>query len=132
MESEAFADKKIAEKINNNYIPVMVMDEAREKGKNRPNIEKLEKLCDVDSFPTLIVVPANLLDGSTKDIYSTGSKAEYDLVLKRMWPSYFEADEEVAKSFTDRFEQEYLDNYHNRIPAAQGYGGQRRSGGLLL
>lgn len=124
MESEAFADKKIADKINSNYIPVMVVDESREKGKNPKNIEKLEKLCDVDSFPTLIVVPANLLDASTKDIYSTGSKAEYDLVLKMMWPSYFEAEEEIAKTFTERFEQEYLDNYHSRIPAEQGYGGK--------
>lgn len=124
MEKEAFADKKIADKINNNYIPVMVIDESREKGKNPPNIEKLEKLCDVDSFPTLVVVPANLLDGSTKDIYSTGSKAEYDLVLKMMWPSFFESAEEIAKSFSDRFEEEYLDNYHERIPALQGYGGK--------
>lgn len=121
MESEAFSDKKIADGINNTYIPVMVIDESREKGKNPPTIEKLQKLCDVDSFPTLVVVPSNLLDATTKDIYSTGSKAEYELVLKMLWPGYFETAEEIGKSFGERFQQEYLEYNHNRIPARQGY-----------
>lgn len=124
MEEEAFSDKKIADGINDNYIPVMVVDESREKGKNPPTIEKLQKLCDVDSFPTLVVVPSNLLDATTKDIYSTGSKAEYDLVLKMLWPGYFETVEETAKSFGERFQEEYLEYNHNRIPAVQGYRGK--------
>lgn len=121
MESEAFADKKIADYINQNYIPVMIVDVKREQGKNPPAIEKLEKTCDVNSFPTLIVVPPNLLDGTTKDIFSTGSKSEYDLVLKMLWPDFFEEDEQLKKTFSQRFEEEYLDNDHHRIPAQSGY-----------
>ncbi len=123
MEREAFGRKKIADMINNTYIPVLVMDQKEEKGKNPPAIEKLEKTCAVDAFPTLIVVPANLLDGTTKDIYSTGSRSEYDLVLKMLWPGFFESNEELKKSFSERFEEDYLESYHNRIPAMKGYGG---------
>lgn len=121
MEAEAFSDKTIAGYINDRYIPVMVIDQRREKGKNPPEIDDLQKRCDVESFPTLIAVPYNLLESKTKDIYSTGSKAEYDLVLKMLWPSYFEQEEEIAKSFSDRFAEDYLESNHNRIPAMSGY-----------
>lgn len=121
MEAEAFSDKKIAGYINDHYIPVMVIDQQREKGKNPPEIEDLQKRCDVDSFPTLVAVPYNLLEAKTKDIYSTGSKAEYDLVLKMLWPSFFEQEEEMAKSFSSRFAEDYLESNHNRIPASAGY-----------
>jgi thiol-disulfide isomerase/thioredoxin len=123
MEAEAFGNKRIADMINSTYVPVLVMDEKREKGKNPPQIEKLEKTCDVDAFPTLIVVPANLLDGTTKDIYSTGSRVEYDLILRMLWPDFFDSQEEVTKTFTERFQDEWLENSHNRIPATSGYGG---------
>ncbi len=123
MESEAFGNKRIADMINTTYVPVLIMDEKREKGKNPPQIEKLEKLCAVNSFPTLLVVPANLLDGTTKDIYSTGSRVEYDLVLKMLWPDYFDSAEEVDKTFSERFQEEYLEHNHDRIPANSGYGG---------
>jgi thiol-disulfide isomerase/thioredoxin len=123
MEEEAFSRKRIADMINDTYIPVHVIDQKEELGKNPPAIEKLEKTCAVEAFPTLIVVPANLLDGTTKDIYSTGSKSEYDLVLKMLWPGFFESNEELRKTFSERFEQDYLETYHNRIPATQGYDG---------
>ncbi len=123
MESEAFGRERIAGMINNTYIPLLVVDQKQELGKNPPAIEKLEKTCAVDAFPTLVVVPTNLLDGTTKDIYSTGSRSEYDLVLKMLWPGFFETNEELRKSFSERFEQDWLESYHNRIPAMQGYGG---------
>jgi thiol-disulfide isomerase/thioredoxin len=125
MEAEAFGRKNIAEMINRTYIPVLIMDEKREKGKNPPAVDKLEKTCAVDAFPTLVIVPPNLLDGSTKDIYSTGSRTEYDLVLKMLWPDFFETNEELKKTFSERFQEEYLENYHDRIPAISGYGGVR-------
>lgn len=124
MEQDVFSDEKIAESINKSYIPVHVIDETRENGKNPPAIEKLQKLCDVDSFPKVIVVPPNLLDATTKDIYSTGSKFEYDLVMKMMWPSFMESDEELKKTFSERFADEYLERNHERLPASSGYDGK--------
>jgi thiol-disulfide isomerase/thioredoxin len=124
MEQETFSDAKTAETINKTYIPVHIIDQAREKGKNPPAIEKLQKFCDVNSFPKIIVVPANLLDATTKDIYSTGSKFEYDLVMKMMWPSFMESDEEMNKTFSERFADEYLERNHDRLPAYSGYEGK--------
>lgn len=124
MEKQAFGDKRLTNMINEKYIPVLVMDEKRETGKNPPAIEKLQKTCAVEGFPTLIVVPANLLDGTSKDIYSTGSRAEYDLVLKILWPDFFEQDDELKKSFAERFQEDYLETYHDRVPAMSGYGGK--------
>lgn len=121
METEAFAEKNIANEINSNYIPVLVGDEAREKGKNPPRIEKLEKLCDVNSFPTLITVPANLLDATTRDIYSTGSKAECELVLKMTFHENFDEDEGWQDSDSDTPQYGFLEYTHLRIPAKVGY-----------
>lgn len=69
MESVAFARKEITDIINKKYVPVLVIDQMQEKGKNPPEIEHVQRQCDVKAFPTLVVVPPNLLDGKTKDIW---------------------------------------------------------------
>src|SRR6185369_10939585 len=87
MERKAFCRQDIADLINKSYIPVHVIDRQQEEGENPPEIEKLQTQCDVDAFPTLIVVPNNLLDGSTKDLFSTGNRTEHQLLIADLpWP----------------------------------------------
>jgi thiol-disulfide isomerase/thioredoxin len=124
MESVAFTHKDIADSINSHYIPVLVIDQVQEKGKNPPEIEKLQRQCDVHAFPTMVVVPTNLLDGKTKDIFSTGNKIEHQFLLAGLpWPYNVEGNQEMPHSFPRDFSDEMLDMMHNRIPAHSGYGG---------
>lgn len=122
MESVAFKRKDIADQINKDYVPVLVIDQKREKGKNPPEIEKLERQCDVEAFPTLVVVPTSLLDAKTKDIFSTGSMIEHEILKARLpWPFNSEGVEHLPGAFTDEFAEDMLETNHSRIPAHTGY-----------
>src|SRR5713226_1979726 len=55
LDAEGWGDSKIAATINDSFLPVRVMDRAREEGKNPPPIEELQRRYSVVAFPTLIV-----------------------------------------------------------------------------
>ena len=56
MEREVFSDPGSAKHINGMFVPVRVLDRLREEGRNVAEVDSLQKLYDVSSFPTLIVV----------------------------------------------------------------------------
>lgn len=58
LDKEVFRDKHLAKFINEKFVPVRVLDRAREEGQNPEAVAKLKKLYNVDSFPTLIVTDA--------------------------------------------------------------------------
>jgi thioredoxin-related protein len=114
MQKTAFARPEIYTMINTYFIPVHVIDQKEEKGQNPPQIEKLQKQCAVEGFPTLIVVPPSLLDGKTKDVYSTGNKFEHELAMRELpW----------AQSYSPEELSQMLEYNHDRLPATVGYGG---------
>lgn len=55
LEKEIFRDRHLARFINQKFVPVRVVDRAREEGVNPETVAKLKKLYGVSSFPTLIV-----------------------------------------------------------------------------
>lgn len=58
MKREVFADRSAATMITGMYVPVRVLDRAREDGRNSPEVAALQARFRVKAFPTLVVVPA--------------------------------------------------------------------------
>jgi thiol:disulfide interchange protein len=53
-----FADPRGAEMINASFVPVRVLDRAREDGHNPPEVEALQERYHITAFPTLVMVAA--------------------------------------------------------------------------
>jgi thiol:disulfide interchange protein len=64
LEREVFMDASLADKINDRYIAVKVIDRQREEGSNAPEVQQLMERYGVNAFPTVIVVAA---DGRVRD-----------------------------------------------------------------
>lgn len=55
LDAEVFSDPRIAQQINDRFIPVRVVDRQREDGRNTPLVADLERRFNVRAFPTVIV-----------------------------------------------------------------------------
>jgi len=55
LRDQVFADREHAAAIANAYVPVHVIDRAREDGRNNALVDSLEREFHVDAFPTLVV-----------------------------------------------------------------------------
>jgi thiol:disulfide interchange protein len=64
LHDEVFADAKAARSLGQLAIPVQIVDREREDGRNSPLVDSLERVHQVTSFPTLVLVNA---DGRTID-----------------------------------------------------------------
>jgi thiol:disulfide interchange protein len=53
---EVFSDPASAAWINEHFVPVQVMDRAREEGHNPPEVQALQSHYRINAFPTLIMV----------------------------------------------------------------------------
>jgi thiol:disulfide interchange protein len=58
MQREVFGDPEMAKQIESGFIPVRVLDRVREEGRNPALVDSLERRFRINSFPTLVVVPA--------------------------------------------------------------------------
>jgi thiol:disulfide interchange protein len=58
MQREVFADPEAAREIERAFLPVRVLDRMREEGRNTAAVDSLQQRFRVNSFPTLVVVPA--------------------------------------------------------------------------
>jgi thioredoxin-related protein len=56
---EAFADPQVAGLIQNQFVPIRVLDLEREEGHNPPDVARLEQQYAVRAFPTLVVAHPN-------------------------------------------------------------------------
>ena len=56
MKREVFADPRSARSIMTLFVPVRVLDRAREQGHNPPEVAALQARYHIEAFPTLIVV----------------------------------------------------------------------------
>lgn len=56
MQSELFSDERSAQFIETHYVPVRVVDRAREDGRNSAEVDSLQQRFGVQSFPTLVAV----------------------------------------------------------------------------
>ncbi len=59
LDSEGWADARIAAVVNESFIPARVVDRSREDGNNPAWIGELERRYSVAAFPTLIVADAS-------------------------------------------------------------------------
>ena len=59
MKREVFADRAAAEQIDRMFVPVRILDRIREEGRNPAFVDSLQRRFGVNSFPTLVVVPAS-------------------------------------------------------------------------
>ncbi len=55
MKREVFADPQRAQVIERLFVPVRVLDRAREEGRNAPVVDSLQRAFGVQAFPTLVV-----------------------------------------------------------------------------
>lgn len=55
LDAEVFGDPRIAQQINERFIPVRIVDRQREEGRNTPLVAELERRFNVRAFPTVIV-----------------------------------------------------------------------------
>ena len=88
MEREVFANQESAEWINDNFVPVQVMDRMYEDGKNQALVDSLQSKYYVRSFPTLVVTDA----AHTGNRQTTGFGGRREMLD---WLT------EQAKNFTD-------------------------------
>lgn len=59
LDSEGWGDSRIAATVNGSFLPVRVMDRAREEGRNPRAVEELERRYSVAGFPVLIVADSD-------------------------------------------------------------------------
>lgn len=57
MKREVFADRNGSKTIMSSYVPIRVLDRAREDGHNRPEVAALQARFKIKAFPTLVAVP---------------------------------------------------------------------------
>lgn len=58
LDAQVFSDPRIAQQINERFIPVRIVDRQREEGRNTPLVAELERRFNVRAFPTVIVADA--------------------------------------------------------------------------
>src|SRR5436190_1053493 len=56
LEREVFRDTQLAALINERFVPVKLVDQQRERGRNPPDVARLQALYRVRGFPTIVVV----------------------------------------------------------------------------
>lgn len=55
LESTALSSKEVVRYLNDNFVPVRIIDRKREDGKNKPETQELEDMFSVQAFPTIVV-----------------------------------------------------------------------------
>lgn len=78
LEDEVFRDPQLAAVINQKFIPVQVVDRAREDGRNKPEVARLESQFAVRAFPTVVVARAG---GEPMKVEGYGGKAKFEQFL---------------------------------------------------
>lgn len=64
MERDVFEDPKLAMSLSTFVVPVRVVDRRREEGHNSAIVDSLQRVHDVNAFPTIVIVGA---DGKALD-----------------------------------------------------------------
>jgi thiol-disulfide isomerase/thioredoxin len=68
LHQELFQDKKAAQYINKNFVPVRVVDRYREDGRNKPVVARLQSKYRLRAFPTLVLVTPD----QSREVQSVG------------------------------------------------------------
>ncbi|HVR38362.1 MAG TPA: thioredoxin family protein [Thermoanaerobaculia bacterium] len=59
LEHEVFDDPVLAKRINEEFVPVRVVDRQREDGENAPSVQELQHRYSVGAFPTVVLADAS-------------------------------------------------------------------------
>lgn len=59
LEHEVFSDPEMAARINEQFIPIRLVDRMREDGRNPETVEQLQRQFGVVAFPTVVVADAH-------------------------------------------------------------------------
>jgi thiol:disulfide interchange protein len=84
MDQQVFQNAAIAQRINDNFIAVRIMDRQREDGSNAPEVTRLQNLYGVSGFPTVVFVGAN--GHLKKRMVGYGGRASFELQLAALAP----------------------------------------------
>lgn len=126
LKGEGFANAEIAEYINANFVPVMIVDRQMEDGTNPPDVKKREKRYSVDSFPTLVLEHWELLNGDPVDVFSPSSHTHELLRSDRWWLPKFKG----FSSKEDLKENLRVAHLWLKLPAGRGQVNWRPAQGL--
>jgi thiol-disulfide isomerase/thioredoxin len=122
MERFALSHENIADLINKNYVPVLVMDQEQELGANPPEIKKLKDKYKVRSLPTFIAVNPKFIGASSIDLFSIGN------AIQRRW---IENEEMTNSAHFNEGWDSWLESSHWHIPGMDGYSGPQRLSNYL-
>lgn len=64
LKAEVFRNERLAQMINERFIPVRVTDRMREDGRNTAIVDKLQQRYSVQGFPTIVIADA---DGGSRE-----------------------------------------------------------------
>jgi thiol:disulfide interchange protein len=59
LDREGWNDPNVAALVNRSFVPARVVDRLREEGRNRPELDSLQRRFEVSAFPTLVVASAD-------------------------------------------------------------------------
>ena len=59
MERTVFREAEITARLNEDFIPVRIVDRRREEGKNRADVDALQRKYSIQAYPTLLITTAD-------------------------------------------------------------------------
>jgi protein disulfide-isomerase len=84
MQREVFSDQESAAHINGMFVPVRVLDRSREEGRNVAEVDSLQRRFNIESFPTLVIVPPTGAGPTVMAGYRGKEATMQDLMKTRM------------------------------------------------
>ena len=78
MEADVFGDQKLAAMINDRFVPVRVVDTQRERGRNSPEVARLQSQFGVEGFPTIVVARAG---AAPQKVFGYSGRAQFERFL---------------------------------------------------
>ena len=82
LDEEVFADRAIADDLNDRYIAIRVTDRKQEEGKNAPDVEAFEQRYAVRAFPTVVFTDANGAEQARMEGFR--GREEFERILERV------------------------------------------------
>lgn len=81
LKAEVFRNERLAQMINDRFIPVRVTDRMREDGRNVPVVEALQQRYSVQGFPTIVIADAD--GGARERMEGYGGPDSFERMMER-------------------------------------------------
>ncbi|HYH08418.1 MAG TPA: thioredoxin family protein [Thermoanaerobaculia bacterium] len=81
LDAQVFRDASLAAQINERFIPVRVTDRMQEEGRNRPEVDELQRRFSVRGFPTVVIADAGGTERARMDGF--GGRERFEQMLEQ-------------------------------------------------